>query len=63
MSDEVRCRQCQKIVTAEAISAFEETRYLGYNIMSIQYAQEQTEGTREGFLWSYVCKQCKAARG
>jgi hypothetical protein len=63
MSDEVRCRQCQKVVTAEAEAALNEIRYAGYNIMSIQYAQEQTEGAREGFLASYVCKPCKLKRG
>jgi hypothetical protein len=63
MSDEVRCRQCNKIVTDEAVSAFEQIRYAGYNPMSIQYAQDQTEGQRAGFLASYVCRQCQEGRG
>jgi hypothetical protein len=63
MSDEVRCRQCNKIVTGEAVSAFEQVRYAGYNPMSIQYAQAQSEGARAGFLASYVCDQCKRGHG
>ena len=58
MSD-VKCRQCGAVVTDEAHRAYEEIRYLGYNIMSIQYAQDQTEGARQPFLDAYVCKQCQ----
>ena len=63
MSDEVRCRQCDKVVTDEAVSEFETICYAGYNLMSIQYAQDQTEGQRAGFLASYVCWQCRSKRG
>lgn len=36
---------------------------IAYNPGSIQYAQDQTEGQRAGFLASYVCRQCRAKRG
>ena len=63
MSDEVRCKQCNKVVTGEADAEFEQIRYAGYNPGSIQYAHDQTEGQRAGFLASYVCKQCRSNRG
>lgn len=55
----VACAKCRAIVTEEAADTLARTKFAGYNIMSIQYADPWTPERFREFYATYVCRACK----